>query len=117
MHTLQKCFLVVKLPKYVMKRHTSDYERAIAWTAKILSCYETKHNSNLLKWCASRLFVYSFKKDTDKERNIILNPVVKGQGLYMAFLVFGNGSSHSICGGVTCRKCIWENKTSLFMSR
>lgn len=48
MHTLQKCFLVVKLPKYVMKRHTSDYERAIAWTAKILSCYETKHNSNLL---------------------------------------------------------------------
>lgn len=24
------------------------YERAIAWTAKILSCYETKHNSNLL---------------------------------------------------------------------
>lgn len=48
MHTLQRYFLVVKLPKYVMKRHTSYYERAIAWTAKILSCYVTKHKSNLL---------------------------------------------------------------------
>lgn len=68
----------MKLLKYVMKRYIFYYERVIVWIVKILFCYELKYNSNLFLWCVLCLFFYFFKKDIDKERNIILNLVVKG---------------------------------------